>query len=95
MTDVHKEVNATLRELSRLVLLEYGEVAVRTPRNKRIREIAQRLCQGDPDIVTTGIPGNPCKAGKDAIAIVHPIQPAWMTYWQEAEAALDVVEGEH
>ena len=92
-SEAHKAVQAALAELFRLVRLEYETIENETPRTKRIAAVARALCRLDHDMIVTGIPGGvACMGAKNTVVILHPIMPAWATFWSEAETALHAVE---
>ncbi len=86
-------INLALRELSRVVCLEYEPWSTE---GKRIMEVAKAIYQKsgprELDCLVTGIPGHPCIAGNNAVAVVFPLQPAWATYWAEAVAAIEAMD---
>lgn len=96
-TQEEDATKAALKELFRLVYLEYEVLSASSPRNQRIAEVAKALCKQNgkhTEQITTGTPNwEPCIAGNNAVALLHPIQPAWATYWEEAVAAIDAVDG--
>ncbi len=86
-------IEVALEELFRVTRLEFG---FETPKGMRIMKVAKAICRlrgKDAEAIVTGHPGIPCMAGNGAIAITYPIQPAWATYWDEAAAAIEAVDG--
>lgn len=92
----NKAVSDKLDDLFDLVRAQYDEMAAETPARSRAAKTAKIICRNrgkSPDVITTGIPGNtPVMGGNDVVAVCHPIQPAWATYWREAEAAIRAVD---
>jgi len=77
---------------------KFNELYDATPELRRVKALAIALCKangtGHPDTLTMGGPSCPIptKAGKEAIAILHPIQPAWVTFVYEAEDVIKLMD---
>jgi hypothetical protein len=67
-----------------------------TGEHERIYRIARKLCESEgynPDGISMGNAGAPAMLdAKKSIALILPIRPNWMLYWQDAKAAIEVVE---
>lgn len=68
-----------------------------SPEGRKLKKIAVSLCKshrgGDPYTLTMGGRGITQKiAGNEAVAIMFPIQPAWVTFIFDARIALEVLE---
>ncbi len=68
-----------------------------TGEHERTYRIARKMCEAEgnnPDGISMGYAGAPPMLdAKQSIALVLPIRPNWMLYWQGARAAIEVVEG--
>lgn len=67
-----------------------------TGEHERTYRIARKLCEADgynPDGISMGHAGAPVMINaKKSIALIMPIRPNWMLYWQDAVTAIEVVE---
>jgi len=85
-----------IRALSDAVNKHFDDMYT-SPRDRKVKAIAISICTarrlGPPNTLTVG--GHPAVqtlAGNGAVAIVPPIQPAWVTFVAEADLALKAME---
>ena len=68
-----------------------------SPERMKIRKTAIALCQayrgGDPFMLTMGGKNIPLTiAGNEAVAVMYPLQPAWVTFAEQADIAIKAIE---
>ncbi len=67
-----------------------------SPEQRRAYNIARKLCENDgynPDDVSMGNPKQPpMMHAKGTVAIIAPLQPVWALYFNDACAAINIVE---
>lgn len=92
-----EESRQALMRFLDLVRKESLEFFVASDEQKKVYEIARKLCEmdgNDPDRISMGNPRCPAMLdAKQTIAIAYPIRPNWMLYISDARQSIDVVEG--
>jgi hypothetical protein len=92
------EIAKLLAEVSALARTQADAHYMATPEATELRRVARALCTKaghDPDIVVMGWENQPLAVGAKRVAAVQmPINPQWVLFTREAQAAIEVMNEE-